>query len=182
MTVRNLGWSGDDVHGYARKRFDSPREGYSRLLADIEVAKPTVVLLAYGFAEASDGDPAIGRFADGLQRLIHDIRQSNRRVILMTPFPLPGYKTENYQESIAQTREIVQTVGKETHSPVVSMAWHPSKDETTLDGLVPNEQGYARLANELADVLVGGQPQQVEDELSQQIVRKNELFFHQYRL
>ncbi|GAA5508788.1 GDSL-type esterase/lipase family protein [Novipirellula caenicola] len=181
LTVRNLGWSGDDVHGYARKRFDSPHQGYSRLLADIEVAKPTVVLLAYGFAEASDGDQAIGRFTDGLQRLIHDIKQSNRRVILMTPFPLPGYKTENYQASIAQTRKIVQTVGNKTDSAVVSITWQPNQDETTSDGLVPNDRGYARLANELADALVGGQPQQVEEQLSQQIVRKNELFFHQYR-
>ncbi|GAA4461090.1 GDSL-type esterase/lipase family protein [Novipirellula rosea] len=181
LTVRNLGWSGDDVHGYARKRFDSPREGYSRLMADIQVADPTVVLLAYGFAEASDGERAIGRFADGLKRLISDIQQTNRRVILMTPFPLPGFKTENYQESIAQAREIVQTVGKETDSAVISIAWEPSGKEVTADGLVPNEKGYERLANELADALVGGQPHPVQDELSQQIVRKNELFFHRYR-
>ncbi len=181
LTVRNLGWSGDDVHGYARKRFDSPREGYSRLLADIEVANPTVVLLAYGFAEASDGEPAIGRFADGLKRLVHDNQQANRRVILVTPFPLPGVKTENYEKSIDKAREIVQTVGKETDSAVVQLQWKPNAEEVTVNGLVPNDAGYAELANRLSDALVGGESRQPKTELSQQIVRKNELFFNHYR-
>ncbi|TWU20205.1 hypothetical protein Pla52o_47200 [Novipirellula galeiformis] len=181
LTVRNLGWSGDDVHGYARKRFDSPKGGYARLLADIELANPTVVLLAYGFAEASDGEDAVARFSEGLKRLVDHLKQANRRVILITPFALPGYKTENYQALIAQTRQITQAIGSETDSPVASIQWEPSGEQLTADGLCPNEAGFAVLANELSDALVGGDSQRPSHELREQIVRKNELFFNQYR-
>ena len=85
LKLRNLGWSGDDVHGIARKVFDQPEDGFQRLLRDVETADPTVVLVAYGFAEASDGPEAVNRFEAGLRRLVDALSQPDRRVILMPP-------------------------------------------------------------------------------------------------
>ncbi len=69
LSFRNLGWSGDDVHGIARKVFDSPEDGFQRLLRDVDTADASVVLVAYGFSEASDGVEAVERFEPGLRRL-----------------------------------------------------------------------------------------------------------------
>ena len=94
LTVRNLGWSGDDVHGIARKRFDGPEHGFQRMLRDVETADATVVLVAYGFAEASDGADAVERFEGGLRRLVGELVHQKRRVILLAPMAMPGYRVE----------------------------------------------------------------------------------------
>src|SRR5688572_23552068 len=63
LRLRNLGWSGDDVHGFARKVFETnPEKGFERLHRDLDLAAPSVVLIAYGFAEASNGAAAVERF------------------------------------------------------------------------------------------------------------------------
>ena len=38
LSFRNIGWSGDDVHGIGRKRFDGPEDGFQRILRDVETA------------------------------------------------------------------------------------------------------------------------------------------------
>lgn len=183
LSVRNLGWSGDDVHGIARKRFDSPADGFQRLLGDVQTADPTVVVLAYGFSEASDGPEAVGRFAPGLRHVIGQLRDQGRRLVLMQPVAMPGYQVSGYAKMIAQCRQIVSVVGDETGVPVISIDWQPSVSELTEDQLLPSAAGYARLAGMLADRLVGGEPCGGADKerLLAQIADKNQLFFHRYR-
>jgi len=181
LKVRNIGWSGDDVHGIARKRFDSPEDGFQRLLQDVQTADPTVVLVAYGFSEASDGAEAVKRFEPGLRRLIAELKQQQRRIVLMTPLPMPGFRVENYGRWVAQCRKTVAAVAAETNVEVLSPAWKPSSDQLTEDQLLPSEQGYADLAESMADSLVGPADCEPTLELKQLIAAKNQLFFHRYR-
>lgn len=67
LSFRNIGWSGDDVHGIGRKRFDSAEDGFKRILRDVETSDANVVLMVYGFAEASDGKPPSSDSAPGWQ-------------------------------------------------------------------------------------------------------------------
>ncbi|HEX8203336.1 MAG TPA: hypothetical protein VF590_22865, partial [Isosphaeraceae bacterium] len=55
ITVRNLGWSGDDITGRARAGFDPPSAGFPRLVEHVAALKPSVVLVGYGANEAFDG-------------------------------------------------------------------------------------------------------------------------------
>ena len=182
LSFRNLGWSGDDVHGIARKRFDSPEDGFQRLLKDVETADPTVVLVAYGSAEASDGEPAISQFQAGLKRLVSELQKQDRRLILLSPVAMPGFRVPGYDQSISQCRAIIQRVGEEQGIPVVSPNWVPDDDDLTEDRLLPNVQGYAALGNATADRLVGGAPCDVSRlDLRRRISAKNQLFFHRYR-
>jgi hypothetical protein len=154
LTFRNLGWSGDDVHGIARKVFDSPEDGFKRLVRDVEGCKASVVLIAYGFSEASDGSEAVERFEPGLRRLIDVMKTPDRRVILMTPVAMPGYLVDGYDEWMNQCRTTVIGVGQELQIPVLNIDWQPSPTELSAHGLLPNERGYASLANLMADRLV----------------------------
>ncbi len=182
LSLRNLGWSGDDVHGIARKRFDSAADGFKRLLADVETADPTVVLVAYGFSEASDGPQAVDRFGGGLKNLVGRLVDQNRRVILITPVGFPGYRVPDYQQSMERCRAMVQQVGRETQTAVVAVDWQPSGHELTADKLLPSPAGYAKFADLIAGRLVGGEPcSGSRPAMVEKIVRKNELFFHRYR-
>ncbi len=182
LSFRNLGWSGDDVHGIARKVFDSPEDGFKRLLRDVDTAGASVVLVAYGFSEASDGAEAVEQFEPGLRRLIGELKTEERRVILLTPVAMPGYRVQGYDQAISQCRGAVQRVGKELGVPVVSVQWQPKKGELNESRLLPNETGYANYANEIADQLVGGQPCQTSNtDLQRWISTKDQLFFHRYR-
>lgn len=186
LRVRNLGWSGDDVHAFARKVFDpNPEKGFQRLQHDLDLANPTVVLLAYGFAEASNGGDAVERFEPGLVRLVESQLERQRRVILMRPFELPGVRTKGYADSIRVCADTVDRVGERFGLPVVGV----SCDDFIVDGLLPSESGYHDIASQLAARLVGGSADAVEaiaatqsgGELGRLILRKDELFFHRHR-
>lgn len=180
LSLRNIGWSGDDVHGIARKRFDGPADGYARLLADVNVADPTVVIVAYGSSEASDGD--VDRFESGLVKLVDDLTTDTRRVILMTPIAMPGYVTSDYTGAIERCREIVRGLGQQKKLPVIDLDWQPNSESVTSGGVVPSCTGYAELATPIADALVGGTPcDGMSGTLIGAIRAKNDLFFHRFR-
>ncbi len=182
LSFRNLGWSGDDVHGIARKGFGSPEDGFQRLLRDVDTADASVVLVAYGFSEASDGVEAVEAFEPGLRRLVGELKSEERRVILLTPVAMPGYLVKGYEQSISKCRGAVERVGKELGLPVVSIGWKPGKDELNESRLLPSEKGYVSYANKIADRLFGGQSCEASsDELRRLIAAKDQLFFHRYR-
>ncbi len=186
LSFRNIGWSGDDVHGIGRKRFDSPEDGFKRILRDVETSDANVVLMAYGFAEASDGKPAVESFAPGLARLADALLKQKKRVILLTPVAMPGYKVTGYDQWLSECRSIIERVGKERDIPVISVQWVPSNEQLTHDQLLPNSLGYAGYANAVAGSLVGqanpGTPSGAKKAaLKQLISEKNKLFFHRYR-
>ncbi|QDT06232.1 hypothetical protein K227x_46410 [Rubripirellula lacrimiformis] len=188
LSVRNLGWSGDDVHGIARKRFDGPEDGYKRILADVAVANPNVVIVAYGMSEASDGDEAVDRFEAGLRRLVGDLQTAKYRVILMPPMAMPGVRTPGYTSAIDRCRSIVTAVSQQLHVPELEIQWRAADDQVTENGLLPSAAGYASLAVAAADPLVGGSPcdsdgtgDSGDSKLQELIAAKNQLFFHRYR-
>ena len=205
LRVRNVGWSGDDVHGTARAGFDPPAAGYDRMLRDLQAADPTVVLVAYGFAEASsglsagrvaggdatDGAGPVQRFRAGLHRLIDDLQDRGVRVVLLRPFPLPGIKTPGYADAMRQFQQAVDAVAAEQTVPVLEAPLEGDSAELfTSHGLNPSEQGYARMAEQLAPALLGTSlVDRVAEHCSEQhlaalrrkIIEKNRLFFHRYR-
>src|SRR5258708_4021869 len=69
VTFRNLGWSGDTVHGEARAGFGTPEDGFRNLEEHVLALKPTVIIVGYGSNEAFDGRPGLARFLKGVDRL-----------------------------------------------------------------------------------------------------------------
>ena len=87
VTFRNLGWSGDDVWGTARAVFGTQADGFKRLIDDVKLAKPTVILVAYGANEANQGEAALPTFVKGLNRLLDHLEKTEARLALVSTPP-----------------------------------------------------------------------------------------------
>ncbi len=182
LRIRNLGWSGDNVFAIARKGFDAPADAMKRLRADVEAANPSVIIVAYGFSEASDLEVQSGEFAAGYRQLLAVLAEKPYRLILVKPLAMPGYRSQNYVNTISACRRIVDTIGSELKLPVIDADWSPNDDLLDPSRLLPSGAGYQALARSYADYLVGGEEcQGGSSTLQSEIVEKNRLFFHRYR-
>ncbi|MBT6722496.1 MAG: hypothetical protein HOB20_04615 [Planctomycetaceae bacterium] len=55
IRFRNLGWAGDTVRGESRAVFGTVENGMERLLRDMALTNPTVIIICYGGNEAHSG-------------------------------------------------------------------------------------------------------------------------------
>lgn len=85
ITFRNLGWSGDTVWGEARASFDAPPVGFHRLQERVAAAKPTVIIVAYGFNESFAGREGLPQFQKGLDTLLDTLAATKARLVILGP-------------------------------------------------------------------------------------------------
>ena len=85
ITFRNLGWSGDTVWGDARAVFGSRADGFKRLLSDVALCKPTVLIVCYGENEAYAGEVGLEEFRAGLSTLLDSLEATGARIVLLGP-------------------------------------------------------------------------------------------------
>jgi len=90
LTVRNLGWSGDTVHGEARGRFDynNADKCFKQIVEPTLELKPTVIFISYGTNESFDGKNGLPRFEKGLEKLLDALKPANARIVLFSPIPV----------------------------------------------------------------------------------------------
>jgi len=197
FTVRNVGWSGDTVWGEARAGFGSQKDGYKKLVEQIKATRPTVLILNYGGTEAFAGKQNIQRFIDAYSQLVTDVKSEGMRFVYLMPAHQITRvaktsalleKERSYNEALSQYVSRFQDM-KTTH-PGITISLQPLYEspkarDFTDDGIIPNDAGYRELARVIARQL--GQTELAENNLSawepirQLIIRKNELYFHQYR-
>lgn len=193
IPFRNLGWSGDDVSGVARRVFGEQPDGYSRLIRDLGFASPTVAVIGYGFAEAADGTERMPFFEQGLNRLLDDLTSANIRPVLLKPFEFPGIRTAGYSSAVEAGRKIVDQISQQRTLPVID-AWEPIEklgpEAFSVDGLRLSDRGQLAVGTAIAASLLGvvvedltldSAQQQRGEELSKLVAAKNELFFHRHR-
>ncbi|MBW3596347.1 MAG: SGNH/GDSL hydrolase family protein [Planctomycetes bacterium] len=113
VLFRNLGWSGDTVEGISRAVFGSPQDGFERLVSDVSLTKPTMILICYGDNEAHVGLEGLPTFVAGLSRLLDALEKTGARLVLLSPVerealgpPLPD--PQQYNESLRVYREAIQ--------------------------------------------------------------------------
>jgi len=87
ITYRNLGWSGDTVWGDSRGVFGSRADGFKRLVSDVALCKPTVIVVCYGQNEAYQGEAGLADFEQGLSALLDALEPTGARIVLLTPPP-----------------------------------------------------------------------------------------------
>lgn len=88
VTFRNLGWSGDTVHGRARRFFGTTEEGFEHLLTHVELVAPTLVFVCYGANEAFDGASGRKSFLAGYNDLLDALGERTKRIVLLSAPPL----------------------------------------------------------------------------------------------
>ena len=176
LTFRNLGWSGDNVFGESRAVFGSIPDGYARLLRDLKLASPSVVVVHYGVVEARQGRAGLADFQKALSRFADEITKLDARMILLLPRPqlemgppfpaaasfnkaLELYRqsiktfSENSPATMVVLREFVN--GRLSPAPVSSSRRSPFRDGPSLDGIQLTAEGYWRQAASLATSFSG---------------------------
>jgi len=117
ITFRNLGWSGDTVWGDARGVFGGRTEGFKRLLSDVNLCNPTVIIVCYGENEAYDGAEGAAEFRGGLNKLLDSLEATGARLLILSPrrheslgYPYPDQSA--YNQSLAVFREVLAETAK----------------------------------------------------------------------
>lgn len=205
ITVRNLGWSGDTVHGEARGRFDfnNPEKCFRQIVDQTLELKPTVIFISYGTNESFEGKDGLPKFEKGLEKLLDALKPANARVVLFTPLPFetherfPGAKARN--EVLNDYAEVIRKMGTARAITVADLFSHAANefkflDDVRRDKLLEDEPltvngmhlmdiGYAILTADFLRSLGHSLPGKSEalEALRQAVVAKNELFFHRWR-
>jgi len=198
LSFRNLGWSGDTVWAESRGVFDTPAEGYARMLGLVRELKPTVLFVAYGRNESFRGPSGLPAFHTQMSQLCDDVRTAAAgdsgnevRLVLVTPHGFektpqsPDAPARN--ETLAPFAAAIRSVAAEKQAGLVDLfAEMPADSATPLteNGSHLSAAGYAAAAR-LFVAASGGRQQTLEPEsaehLRQQVVAKNRLFFHRWR-
>ncbi|MEZ6060249.1 MAG: GDSL-type esterase/lipase family protein [Planctomycetaceae bacterium] len=88
VTFRNLGWSADTVFSESRGIFDSPEQGYLRMIEHVRAEEPSLIVLCYGQNEAMQwgaGPDAQARFVAQFERLIEDLSTTGAGFVIVSP-------------------------------------------------------------------------------------------------
>ena len=161
IAFRNLGWSGDTVHGHARAGFGTPADGFKALTKGVLGLKPTVLVVGYGMSESFHGKGGVPDFVSGLNGLLDALAPSRARVVLLSPIaherldpPLPDPTAHN--EILAAYRDAVKAVAAERRAEFVDLyeaTTGPSARPLTDNGIHPNALGHWYLASVIARAL-----------------------------
>jgi lysophospholipase L1-like esterase len=163
IKFRNLGWSGDTVWADSRGMFDSPAEGYKRMLAMARDYKPTLIILAYGGNESFAGPDGVQKFVDQYQKLIADLKGSDARFAFLLPVDMEPASTVDpklavaFNNDVVAYRDAIRKIADGEKAPVIDLT-KPSNAESaisgqrmTTDGLHGTAVGYWALAHRLRD-------------------------------
>lgn len=198
ITFRNLGWSGDTVWGEARAGFDTPVQGFKRLVEHTLALKPTVIVVGYGGNEAFDGATGLKRFEEGLKKLLDALASAKARVVILSPprvqetkRSLPDATSHNANLALyRKALRLAATAGGHKFVDLYELSeaadWLPGWTLTD-NGLHFSAEGYRYLAALVEHGL--GLPERKNGALSekqllhlrQTIIAKNEQFFHRWR-
>lgn len=186
LTFRNLGWSGDTVWGDSRGVFGSRADGFKRLIGDVNIAKPTLLVICYGENEAYAGEAGLADFRSGLNALLDALKPTAARVLLLGPrkheklgSPLPDPAA--YNADLKKYTQVIAAVAQERGHAFLDLGDLPGRTE---NGLHLTEAGEQELVEALLPKLgVPSVPYSTSElaPLRAAIREKNELFFHRYR-
>ncbi len=87
LSFRNLGWSGDTVFGDARSYYTNPPGPFDLLISQIKATRADWAFLAYGGIEAQSGSDGLGKFEQGLNRLLDSLEAMGTKVLLISTIP-----------------------------------------------------------------------------------------------
>jgi lysophospholipase L1-like esterase len=202
LTFRNLGWSGDTVWAESRGVFDQPAKGYERMLALVRELKPTILFVAYGRNESHQGEAGLASFRTQLEKLCDDLRTAaaagaanesakpaDIRLVLVTPHRFETNDAAARNGSLSTYCDAIRDVAAAKQAGLVDLfarlptAATPS-EKLTENGVHLSNAGYAQAARVFTAASGREPPADFavrSENLRQQVVAKNTLFFHRWR-
>ena len=186
LAFRNLGWSGDTVWGDSRGVFGNRADGFKRLIGDVNIAKPTLLVICYGENEAYAGDAGLADFRSGLNALLDALKPTNARVLLLGPRkheklgqPLPD--PAPYNANLKKYTQVIAAVAQERGHAFLDLADLPGKTENGLHLTEAGEQEFVEAVLPKLGVPAVAYSTSELAPLRTAIRDKNELFFHRHR-
>lgn len=195
LTVRNLGWSGDEINIRSRPlNFPSQDEYLTKLKADI-------IFACYGLNEAFKGADSLDSFKQQLSAYLQHMQQqkyngsTSPEIILVSPIAhekLGGFLPDpaEHNKNLSLYTKGMQEVAQKLNIPFVNL-FEPSKalsadaDSITINGIHLNNSGYKAIseimARSLALPVSAWKPGAYTANLKKIIDRKNRQFFYLYR-
>jgi len=196
LKVRNLGWSGDDVYGTARRAFDldKPDIGRKRLVELAVAERPTAILICYGGNEAFEGEAGLEKFNKGLEKLLDELAPTKARIALMSPppmedkgRPLPEAAPQNrrlavYRDAIKQVADARGLYFADFFEVLGGAKGLPAG--LTDNGVHFTGDGYRQTTGAFAKALglpEDGAYSESLEPVRRVVRRKNELYFYRWR-
>jgi lysophospholipase L1-like esterase len=186
LTFRNLGWSGDTVWGDSRGVFGGRAEGFKRLIGDVNIAKPTLLVICYGENEAYVGEAGLADFRAGLSALLDALKPTGARVLLLGPRkheklgqPLPD--PAPYNVNLRKYNDTIAAVARERGHAFIDLYDLPGKTENGLHLTEAGEQEFVEALLPKLGVPSANYSTSELAPLRTAIRDKNELFFQRYR-
>ena len=211
VTFRNLAWSGDTVFGHARAAFETPAQGFERLVKVVHEQRPTVLFISYGMAESFEGDKGLEPFRQGLEKLLDRLSDLSARTVLVSPirhenlgppYPNPDRHNNDLRNYVQAIKSVADARGHRFIDlfgpPLVPQVSQPGPgDHLTENGIHHSPYGYwsAALAIE-RDLglparhwtqqphgveITGGPAAEQAETFRRLAVAKNVQFFNQWR-
>lgn len=199
VSVRNLAWSADTVYGDARSYFGPPSEGLQRLESQLDLLKPTVVMLNYGTDLAHAGLKQLPDFLTAYRNLLDLIRKVSPgvRLIIASPPPLenlgpPLPDQADANKNLHSLREALAKFAKSQNAWFIDwfelMGGQPKpgrvQNPLTENGIHFTSAGYQKLAQVTLKALGLSQPDVSNpsvEALRKEVLKKDFLFFNRYR-
>lgn len=192
ITVRNLGWSGDNVLGTARAGFDlgPPMAGRKKLLDLVNAEKPTAIIVCYGANESFEGEKGLANFNKEYNALLDELAKTKARITLLSPLlqenkgaPLPDPAATN-KNIVVYCQEVQKIAEKRglRYADLNTLVGEPKG--LTDNGVHLVEEGYRKTSGAFMQALGFGKDQGYSETLEpvrESIKEKNELYFHRWR-
>lgn len=192
ITFRNLGWSGDTVHGEARGRFDfnSAEKCFKQIVDQTIELKPTVIFVSYGTNESFEGKAGVPKFEKGMEKLLDALKPTNARVVLFSPLrfekttTLPDPKPRN--DVLELYADAIKGIAQKRGLYFADAFRRVRVDVAPVseNGIHLTEDGYQLTAPLFLAVLgqnVASTAPTERDALRKAVVAKNEQFFNKWR-
>jgi lysophospholipase L1-like esterase len=167
ISFRNLGWSGDNVHGASRGYFDGAEQGFERLNTIVHELKPTVVLMSYGMGESFDGEAGLAPFRSGIERMLDMLKDLNARTVLIgpikhenlgAPMPDPAQHNAMLRKYADAMKDVAIARGHRFVDLYELLGEGDAKSPLTENGIHLNQYGYWRAAQAIAKGLGLSEP------------------------
>jgi len=195
LVIRNLGYSGDQVHYRPRAH-----EGFGDSDTHLTKMGANVIFAFFGYNESYNDKPE--EFKEQLRAFVNHTRQQKYdsvnvpRIVLFSPIAHENLETKNLADGSENNRRLaaytnaMAEVAKEMDVAFVDLfnttreMYEASKRQLTINGIHLNEEGNRQVALYITESALGHdvtfeQPQL--DSLRSAVVEKNTLWFHKYR-
>lgn len=188
---RNMSWQADTVFRQQRPRnFGSVTDELDRVGANL-------LVMEFGQTESLEGPEKLPAFIKAYNKLLDELSQHSRRVVLLTPMLFPRQKgafqndLSNNNESVRLYAKAIQQLAEERKLICVDLTTLDLGEKAWRNPVSLSDQGQVEVAQAIfsqlypkeqsADIVDGKFADKKTEDLRQLILKKNELWFRHWR-